>query len=170
MKQRILCVLVNNESGVLLRVTSLISRRGFNIDSLAVGETADKSVSRMTIFVTCDDAALDQMKQQLCKLVCVRRLTVLEAEQALSRELILMKIATDSQTRGEVLEIANIFRARVLDVSHDSLTLEITGEGGKTNALIAMMEQYGILEIARTGAASLIRGKGTIYEEGDDNA
>jgi acetolactate synthase-1/3 small subunit len=163
--KHILCLLVDNESGVLQRIAGLISRRGFNITTLSVGETSEPSISRMTITVDCDMQALDQMVEQLKKLVNVRTLRVLPLQEALLRELLLIKVSTTSQNRGEILELAGIFRARVVDVSVGSLTLEITGEGDKTTALLSMMEQYGILEIARTGGVALERGVGTIYGE-----
>lgn len=166
METHILSILVDNEAGVLGRVVGLISRRGFNIDSLAVGETGDRTLSRMTVRVTCEARSLGQIVAQVGKLVCVRRVAVLPAQSALSRELLLLKVATSSETRSEVLELAGVFRARVVDVSRESLTLEMTGESDKMEAIIGLMEQFGILEMARTGASSLSRGPGTIYSEG----
>ena len=167
MDSHILSVLVENSSGVLGRVIGLISRRGFNIESLTVGETQDPSISRMTIIVPCDPAALDQIVEQLRKLVCVLKVEVLPQSSALTRELLLVKVSTDTASRSEVLEIATIFRARVVDVSSGSLTLEITGESDKSAALIGLLAGYGILEMARTGAVSLSRGARTIYWPAD---
>ena len=164
MEKHILSILVDNEAGVLSRVVGLISRRGFNIDSLAVGETGDPALSRMTIMLTCTHKALAQIMAQVEKLVCVRRVAELERDGALSRELLLLKVATSSDTRSEVLELAGVFRARVVDVCRESLTLELTGESDKMAAVISLMEQFGILEMARTGASSLSRGASTIYD------
>ena len=163
MDRIILSVLVENSAGVLGRVIGLISRRGFNIESLTVGETQESSVSRMTIIVLCDPDALDQIVEQLRKLICVIKVEVLPPDRAVCRELLLVKVSTTSKTRSEVLEIASIFRARVIDVSTGSLTLEITGDGGKADALIGLLNEFGILEMARTGVVSLERGADTIY-------
>ncbi len=162
MNTHVLSVLVDNASGVLGRVIGLISRRGFNIDSLSVGETQTQGLSRITIVVSCDDHALDQIVAQLDKLVCVRK--VEPARNPVTRELLMMKVATSAQTRSEVLEIASIFRARIVDVSLGSLTLEITGESDKTDALVGLMAEFGIMEMVRTGAAALSRGARTIYD------
>jgi len=162
LSNNILSVLVENSAGVLGRVIGLISRRGFNIESLTVGETQVSSVSRMTIIVLCDPDALDQIVEQLRKLICVIKVEVLPPDQAVCRELLLIKVSTTSKTRSEVLEIASIFRARVIDVSTGSLTLEITGDGGKADALIKLLGEFGILEMARTGVVSLKRGADTI--------
>ena len=167
MDSHILSILVENSSGVLGRVIGLISRRGFNIESLTVGETQESSVSRMTIIVPCDPAALDQIVEQLRKLICVLKVEVLPHSSAMTRELLLIKVSTSSKSRSEVLEIASIFRARVVDVSSGSLTLEITGESGKSAALIGLLSEFGILEMVRTGTASLSRGSHTIYSEND---
>lgn len=167
MTRHILSVLVENSAGVLARVIGLISRRGFNIESLTVGETQDPTVSRMTIIVPCDENALEQIVEQLRKLVCVSKVEVLPGGLAITRELLLIKVSTTAKTRSEVLEISSIFRARVVDVSHGSLTLEITGESDKTGALIELLSEFGILEMVRTGAASLARGSQTIYDEKD---
>ncbi|MCL2030698.1 MAG: acetolactate synthase small subunit, partial [Oscillospiraceae bacterium] len=164
MERHVLSVLVDNSAGVLERVAGLISRRGFNIDSLSVGETGDPQVSRMTILLTCDRRAQDQIVQQLRKQVFVRKIQILPPEARVMRELLLLKVSTRSEgsaapgRRAEILDIANVFRAKVIDVSVDSLTLEITGETEKSEALIRILSEYGILEITRTGSTALRRG------------
>jgi len=160
---RILSVLVDNSAGVLARISGLFSRRGYNIASLAVGETADPSVSRMTIIASCDERALDQIVQQLRKQVCVRMVEVLDESIAMSRELVLVKVSTSAENRTQVIEIANIFRARVIDVSQGSMILEMTGETEKTAAMLELMDEFGVLEVARTGKIALERGSSTIY-------
>ena len=157
-RRYVLSVLVDNHSGVLSRVAGLFSRRGYNISSLTVGETEDPSVSRITIMLYGDEYILDQIKKQLGKLIDVRSITELKTDQAVFRELILIKVAADDATRAAVIEIANIFRAKVIDISKETLTMEITGEQSKAEAFIEMMEVYGIKEIARTGLTALERG------------
>ena len=164
MEKNTLSILVDNESGVLTRVSGLISRRGFNIDSLAVGETEQSGVSRITIIVICDARALDQIVFQLKKLVCVRQIEILAPSEAVCRELLLVKVRTCSDTRSDIVQIANIFRARVIDMSPGSITLEITGESDKTSALIELLAEYGVMEICRTGAVAIGRGAKTIYD------
>ena len=168
MTKHVLSILVDNTAGVLERVAGLISRRGFNIDSLSVGETGDPKVSRMTILIPCDARAQDQIVQQLRKQVFVRKIQVLPADSRVMRELLLVKVSTAPGRRAEILDIANVFRANVIDVSVDSLTLEITGDADKSEALIRMMGEYGILEIARTGSTALGRGSRTIYDDEPD--
>ncbi len=163
MERLIISVLVDNSAGVLERVANLIARRGFNIDSLTVGETSDKE-SRITILVTCDGYAQEQIVNQLEKQVFVHRVCVLPVTGAIVRELLLIKVSTTSKTRSEVLEVANIFRAKCVDVAAESLTLEITGETDKIEALIKLLDEFGIIEIARTGATALSRGSQNIYK------
>ena len=158
-------IVVDNHAGVLGRVSNLFSRRGFNIDNLAVGTTEDPAFSRITVEVRCDVRTLDQIIQQLGKLLCVRRVKVLPGDAKVQRELLLIKVKADSKTRSEVIEIANIFRARVIDVSMETLTIELTGEDTKTSALLDLLKQFGILELARTGTVALDRGSETIYSE-----
>ncbi|MDL2274482.1 acetolactate synthase small subunit [Oscillospiraceae bacterium OttesenSCG-928-G22] len=164
MERNILSVLVDNTTGVLARIAGLFSRRGYNIKSLAVGETHDPSISRMTILVECDDKALDQMVRNLAKQISVHTVEVIEEPASTNRELLLLKVSTNTETRMQVIELANIFRARVIDVTAESMTLEITGEGEKAEAIIAMMSEFGILEMARTGTVALSRGARTIYD------
>ena len=156
-KQHVVSALVENRAGTLSRVSGLFSRRGFNIDSLTVGETVDASVSRMTIAVTGEERVLEQIIKQLEKLVDV--ITVRELDSScLRREIMLVKIGADEKNRPAVLEIAGIFRARVVDVSQSTITVEATGNMEKLNGLVLLLRPYGILELARTGLVSLERG------------
>jgi acetolactate synthase-1/3 small subunit len=158
MKQHVVSVLVENRAGTLSRVSGLFSRRGFNIDSLTVGETEDASVSRMTIAVTGDDAVLEQIVKQLGKLVDVIAVRELEPSSCLRREILLVKIGADENTRPAVIEIAGIFRSRIVDVSPSTVTIEATGDMEKLNGLLLLLCPYGILELARTGMVALERG------------
>ena len=160
-------IVVENSSGVLARVSNLFSRRGFNIDSLAVGTTEDVKFSRITIVAACDERTLDQIVQQLAKLLCVRTVKVLNEEEKVQRDLVLVKVKAEAKERSEIVELVNIFRAKIIDVSSNTLTIEITGEGGKTSALLELLEQYVILELARTGTVALDRGSNTIYDNID---
>ena len=157
MERHTIAVLVENKPGVLARVASLFRRRGFNIDSLAVGTTDREDISRMTIVVRGDQKVLELVMKQLNKLVEVIKVSDL-SKNSVNRELALIKVATTLETRSEVIEIANIFRARIVDVARDSLIIEITGDEEKINAFVDLMRQYGIKEMARTGVISLIRG------------
>lgn len=159
MKKHVLSVLVENHSGVLSRISGLFSRRGYNIDSLSVGETEDPTVSRMTIVADADESTLEQIKKQLNKLIDVIKIIELKEDAAIYRELALVKIAADKKTRAEIIEIANIFRAHIVDVSKDSLVIEATGDQGKITALTSMLEPYGVKEIIRTGLTALQRGE-----------
>ncbi|NLK97910.1 acetolactate synthase small subunit [Defluviitalea saccharophila] len=170
MKRHVLSILVENHSGVLSRVSGLFSRRGYNIDSLSVGETEDPNVSRMTIVVRGDEYILEQIKKQLNKLIDVIKVIELKAEQSVYRELMLLKVGADTDKRAEIIEIVNIFRGRIVDVASESLMIEVTGDEGKLSALISMMEPYGIKEMIRTGLTALERGNKEIkqhkkYEE-----
>ncbi len=158
MKRHVVSALVENRSGTLSRVSGLFSRRGYNIDGLTVGETDDPSVSRMTIAVSGDEAILDQIVKQLEKLVDVIAVRELEASSCVRRELMLVKIKADENNRPAVIEIATIFRSRVIDVSPTTITLEATGDSDKLEGLLLLLRPYGILELARTGLAALERG------------
>lgn len=164
MGRHTISVLVQNQPGVLSRVSGLFSRRGFNIDSLAVGPTQDEDLSRITITVQGDYGLIDQMVQQLYKLICVRKVLVLEPGQAVGRQLVLVKVRAGRETRDAVMRIVDIFRARVIDVNRETLTVEITGEEDKTAALLGLLEDYGIVEIARTGLVALQRGEANIHD------
>jgi acetolactate synthase-1/3 small subunit len=164
-KQHIVSALVENRAGTLSRVSGLFSRRGFNIDSLTVGETEDPSVSRMTIAVTGEERVLDQIVKQLSKLVDVIAVRVLDSASCLRREIMLVKIGVDEKNRPAVLEIAGIFRARVVDVSQTTITIEATGNLEKLNGLLILLRPYGILELARTGMVALERGPNVLSTE-----
>jgi acetolactate synthase I/III small subunit len=158
LRQHIVSVLVENRAGTLSRVSGLFSRRGFNIDSLTVGETEDPSISRMTIAVTGEERVLEQIVKQLEKLIDVIAVRELEPSACLRREIILIKIGADEKVRPAVLEITDIFRARIVDVSQTTITVEATGNMEKLNGLLLLLRPYGILELARTGLVALERG------------
>jgi len=153
-----LAVLVENKSGVLSRVASLFSRRGYNIESLAVGVTEDPQTSRMTIVVDGDDHVLEQVTKQLNKLVDVIKVSDIGGDEAVERELALIKVAADVSTRTEIIQIANIFRARIVDVASKSMIVEVTGDEAKIQAIEKLLRQFGIKEMARTGKIALVRG------------
>ncbi|WP_302625784.1 acetolactate synthase small subunit [uncultured Eubacterium sp.] len=159
MNKKVLSVLVDNTSGVLNRIAGLFSRRGYNIDSLTVGETENPKYSRMTIVVTGDDAILEQIIKQITKLEDVRRVDVLESNNSVTRELILVKIKTDAAQRQQVMAMTEIFRANIVDVAKDSVMIEITGSQSKLSAFLSLLEDYEILELVRTGITGLSRGK-----------
>jgi acetolactate synthase-1/3 small subunit len=158
MKQHVVSALVENRAGTLSRVSGLFSRRGFNIDSLTVGETEDASISRMTIAVTGDDAVLEQIIKQLGKLMDVIAVQELDPASCIRREIMLVKIRVDEKSRPAVLEIVGIFRSRVIDVSSITITIEATGDIEKLEGLLLLLRPYGILELARTGLVALERG------------
>jgi len=164
MSQHTLSVLVENTPGVLARVSSLFMRRGFNIDSLAVGPTEIPEISRMTIVVNVDELPLEQVTKQLNKLVNVLKIVELESESAVERELMLIKVRTDAQTRGQVLETVQLFRAKVVDVANDAVTIEATGDAGKLNAMLNVLEPFGIREIAQSGRVAIGRGPRSITD------
>ena len=155
MNRRVLSLLVDNTSGVLSRVAGLFSRRGYNIDSLTVGETADPRYSRMTVVARGDEQILDQ---QLAKLIDVVDIKVLEDENSVNRELVLVKVRADAHDRQSVITIANIFRGNIIDVGKDSLIIELTGQQSKLDAFLKLLDGYEILELARTGITGLSRG------------
>lgn len=157
-KRYVLSALVNNNSGVLTRMSGLFARRGYNITSLTVGETQDKKISRMTIELFGDEYILDQIKKQLQKQVDVITVQDLSADSAVFRELIMMRVDADDEHRASVIEIANIFRAKVVDVAAESVILEMTGNQEKISAFLKLMGKYGIKELARTGITALPRG------------
>ncbi|WP_299570821.1 acetolactate synthase small subunit [uncultured Williamsia sp.] len=157
-----LSVLVEDRPGVLARVSSLFSRRGFNIESLAVGPTELKGVSRMTILVSVQDFPLEQVTKQLNKLINVIKIVEQDPESSVSRELMMIKVRADASTRTEVTGIVDLFRAKVIDVSTESVTIEATGTTDKLEALLRMLDPYGIREIAQSGAVALGRGPKSI--------
>ncbi len=155
---RTLSILVDNAPGVLTRVAGLVARRGFNIDSLAVGHTEDPTRSRITLVVDADIEQVEQVTKQLHKLVNVYKINDLTEEAHIDRELVLFKVNAEPSKRGEIIEIANVFRANVVDVACSSLTIEATGTDSKLNAMEDMFRAYGIKEIVRTGKIALGRG------------
>lgn len=158
MEKRILSLLVDNTAGVLSRISGLFSRRGYNIDSLTVGVTADERYSRMTVVCSGDEMILEQITKQLAKLVDVHDIKVLMPGESVSRELTLVKVSARAAQREGIISIANIFRANVIDVAKDSLVIEMTGTKSKLEAFIDLMGDYEILELARTGVTGLSRG------------
>ena len=168
MRKMVLSILVDNTFGVLSRVSGLFSRRGYNIDSLTVGVTENRDISRMTVVVTGDEQILDQIKKQLAKLEDVREIKELPPSQSVSRELILVKVAATPAERQAVISIADIFRAKIVDVAADSLMIELTGNEAKLAAFIELLKGYTIKEIARTGITGLSRGAGDMGEYIDD--
>ena len=155
---RTLTVLVENNPGVLTRVASLFSRRGYNIDSLAVGQTEDPAISRMTIVVEEDDRVIEQVTKQLNKLVDVIKVNDITDEEYVDRELLLIKTDADPSVRGEIMQIVEIFRARIVDIGQNSLTIEATGDQGKIKAIIEALKPFRIRELVRTGKIAILRG------------
>jgi acetolactate synthase-1/3 small subunit len=160
-----LAVLVENKPGVLTRVAGLFSRRGFNIESLAVGVTENPDTSRMTIVVSGNDRVLEQVMKQLNKLIDVIRVSDLPPEDSVNRELALIKVGVDSSTRPEVMQIVDVFRAKIVDVGIRSLVVEVTGDESKINAIEQLLRQFGIKEMVRTGRIALNRGAKTVQVE-----
>lgn len=151
-------LLVDNEAGVLSRVAGLFSRRGYNIDSLTVGETQDKRHSRMTVVAEGEPEVLEQIEKQLAKLVDVSKIQMLPADASVCRELILIKVAAKPEERAQVIAIADIFRAKIVDVGEESMMVELTGNESKLDACTKLLEKFTILELARTGITGLSRG------------
>jgi acetolactate synthase-1/3 small subunit len=164
MRKMVLSILVDNTFGVLSRVSGLFSRRGYNIDSLTVGVTENRDVSRMTVVVTGDEQILDQIKKQLAKLEDVREIKELPPSQSVSRELILVKVGVTPAERQAVISIADIFRAKIVDVEAESLMLEMTGNRSKVEAFLNLLSGYEILELARTGLTGLSRGSSGVFD------
>ena len=164
MSRHTLSVLVENKPGVLTRIAALFSRRGFNISSLAVGETEHPEVSRMTVLVDAEQLPLEQVTKQLNKLVEVLKVVELDATQTVERRIILVKVRVDAATRSHVIETAQLFRANVVDVAQDSLTIEATGRVEKLEALLAMLEPYGVKELVQSGLVAIGRGPRSITD------
>jgi acetolactate synthase I/III small subunit len=158
MSKHTISVLVENSPGVLARVASLFSRRGFNIESLAVGPTEIEAVSRMTIVVNVDEHPLEHVTKQLNKLINVLKIVELEPSGSVQRELILVKVAADVRTRSHVLETVQLFRAKVVDVSDDTVVIEATGNTDKIEALLRVLEPFGIKELVQSGMVAMARG------------
>jgi acetolactate synthase-1/3 small subunit len=159
-----LSVLVENKPGVLVRVAGLFSRRGFNIESLAVGPTEHQEISRMTIVVNCAEHPLEQVTKQLNKLINILKIVELEPSVAVQRELLLVKVRADAETRSRVLETVALFRAKVVDVAQDAVTVEATGNRDKLDALIRVLEPFGIKELVQSGMVALGRGSKSITD------
>jgi acetolactate synthase I/III small subunit len=153
-----LSVLVENKPGVLARIAALFSRRGFNIDSLAVGPTEHPAVSRMTVVVDVEEKPLEQVTKQLNKLVNVIKIVELDLAQSVQRELLLIKVKVDATTRSHVLETIQLFRAKVVDVAADAVTVEVTGSTEKLTALLRVLEPFGIRELVQSGVVAVSRG------------
>jgi acetolactate synthase-1/3 small subunit len=164
MSKHTLSVLVENKPGVLARIAALFSRRGFNIDSLAVGPTEHPDISRMTIVVNVEDLPLEQVTKQLNKLVNVIKIVELDPSAAVRRELVLVKVRADAETRGQVTEIVQLFRAKTVDVSPDAVTIEATGSSDKLEAMLKMLEPYGIKELVQSGMVAIGRGARSITD------
>ncbi len=158
MRKKVFQLLVDNTSGVLSRISGLFSRRGYNIESITAGVTADPRFTRITIVASGDDEILDQIEKQVAKLVDVRDIKELAPEHSVYRELALIKVKTSREERQGVIAVADIFRANIIDVASDSLIIELTGNQDKIDAFIHLLEGYEILELARTGIAGLGRG------------
>lgn len=159
-----LSVLVEDEAGVLTRIAGLFARRGFNIESLAVGQAEQDGVSRITMVVPGDDRVIEQLTKQLYKLVNVLKIQDITEIPCVERELMLLKVNATSSTRSEIVGLAGIFRARVVDVAEDSLTLEVVGDPGKMVAIVQVLEKFGLREVARTGKIALTRESGVNTE------
>ncbi len=153
-----IAVIVENKSGVLTRIAGLFSRRSFNIDGLSVGATDNPEYSRMTITVEGDKEVLEQVIKQLSKLINVIRVSELAPTESVERELAIIKVTADKESRSEIMQIVNIFRAKIIDVSARSMIIEVTGDEEKINAIVQLLRQFGIKEMARTGKVSMIRG------------
>lgn len=158
MRRKVFQLLVDNTSGVLSRISGLFSRRGYNIESITAGVTADPRFTRITIVTSGDDEILDQIEKQVAKLVDVRDIKELEPDSSVYRELVLIKVRTSNEQRQGVIAVADIFRAKIIDVASDSLIIELTGNQAKIDAFINLLDGYEILELARTGIAGLGRG------------
>ncbi|MFZ5852547.1 MAG: acetolactate synthase small subunit [Actinomycetota bacterium] len=158
MSRHTLSVLVENKPGVLARIAGLFSRRGFNIESLAVGPTEHPEISRMTIVVNVAESPLEQVTKQLNKLVNVLKIVELDPALSVQRELLLVKVRADPQTRSHVLETAELFRARVVDVAVDAVTIEATGSADKIDALLRVLEPFGVKELVQSGMVAVARG------------
>ena len=159
-KSHIISTLVENKPGVLQKVSSLFTRRGFNIESITVGESEVEDLARMVIISYGDDKALEQITKQLNKLIDVIKVVDLDPDNSVKRELALIKVKSDNErTRSEVIQYTNIFRGKIIDVGTTTLTIEITGDPEKINALISLLKSFGIKKIARTGPTAIVRGE-----------
>jgi acetolactate synthase I/III small subunit len=164
MSKHTLSILVENKPGILARIAALFARRGFNIDSLAVGPTEHPSVSRMTVVVDVEDQPLEQVTKQLNKLINVLKIVELDPGQAVQRELLLLKVRADRESRSHILETVQRFRAKVVDVAADAVTIEATGSAEKLDALLRVLEPFGIRELVQSGVVAVGRGSRSITD------
>lgn len=164
MTKHTLSVLVENKPGVLARIAGLFSRRGFNIDSLAVGPTEDPEVSRMTIVVALEDSPLEQVTKQLNKLIEVIKIVELDGSSSVNRELLLVKVRATADNRGQVLDAVQLFEAKVVDVTLDAVTIEVTGNSDKLTACLAVLQPFGVRELVQSGMVAIGRGSRSITE------
>jgi len=153
-----IAVIVENRSGVLTRIAGLFSRRSFNIESLSVGATDNPDYSRMTLSVQGDEVVLEQVIKQLSKLINVIRVSELSPDESIERELAIIKVSADKENRAEIMQLVSVFRASIIDVSSRSMIIEVTGDEQKIDALMLLLRQFGIKELARTGKVSMVRG------------
>jgi len=153
-----IALIIENRPGVLVRIAGLFSRRGFNIDSLTVGATDNPDYSRMTITVDGDEVVLEQVTKQLNKLINVIRVSELDPAESVERELVMIKVAAKKEDRSEIMQIVSVFRAKIIDVSPRSMIIEVTGSQDKVEAMVRLLRQFGIKEMARTGRVSMVRG------------
>ena len=165
MSKFVIAVFVDNKFGVLTRVTSMFTRRGFNIDALTVGETEKPEYSRITISLSGDGYAKDQLINQLRKQFNVKKVEVLEKDESIVRELMLIKIKNSSEFRSDIMAAAQVYRANIIDYTNDAMCIQVTGDPSKIDAFIKVMEPYGIIEMCRTGVVALERGSGSILNE-----
>lgn len=166
MQKKVFQILVDNTSGVLSRISGLFSRRGYNIESITAGVTADPRFTRITIVASGDDEILEQIEKQVRKLVDVRNIRELAPEESVYRELVLIKVKATAEQRQSIISLADVFRAKIIDVAKESLIIELTGDQSKIDAFIALLEGHEILELARTGIAGLGRGmENVVYLE-----
>ena len=165
MSKHVLSLLVEDKPGLLTRVAGLFARRGYNIESLAVGVSEIEGLSRITVVVSVDGAPLEQVTKQLNKLINVIKIVELEPEQAVQRDHMLIKVKTDAATRSQVLEAVTLFRARVIDVSSDALIIEVTGDSSKCSAFIKVLEPFGIKELVQSGVLAMGRGSKSITDK-----
>ena len=164
--QHTLVALVENQPGVLQRVANLFSRRGFNIESLTVGHTDTPKTSRMTIVVNAADTQVDQVTKQLYKLINVLKVSDVTTDRTVDRELALIKVSASASTRAEIAQVVDIFRARIVDLARDSLTVEVTGESEKIDSIVGLLRPFGLKEMVRTGRISMTRGSGAVRVNG----
>jgi acetolactate synthase-1/3 small subunit len=168
MERYTLGILVNNHPGVLSRVVGLFSRRGYNIDSLSVGETENPAISRITIVVTGDRSIVEQIEKQVAKLIDVITVVELTLQGSIQCELVLVKVSTSEKTRAAVVELSEIFKAKIMDVTEETITMQITGNADKVASFLHLLYPYGITELVRTGMTAMERGSQTMINHGSE--